>query len=194
MSDKNRKGKVVIVSGPSGVGKSTICKEVLKRLNNVYLSISVTTRPKAETEIDGQDYWYISEQDFQKRIDKGLLLEYAEVFGHLYGTPKDKVAEALKADKTVILEIDVQGAKQAKRIYPDAETIFILPATQKQLVERMSVRGRETTEAATERLNGAGSEITAAWQYYKHMVINDDLQQAVKEVVEIIQQTTGEKQ
>jgi len=178
---------VVIVSGPSGVGKSTICKEVVKRLNNAYLSVSVTTRPKAETEVDGQDYLFISEEQFQERVNKGLLLEYAEVFGHLYGTPKDKVDEALQAGETVILEIDVQGAKQAKVKYRDAVMIFILPPSQRELAERMSLRGREDSEMAEERLDEASSEIAAAWQYYQHMVINDDLEQAVNEVVQIIQ-------
>jgi len=184
---ENRKGKVVIVSGPSGVGKSTICEGVVKRLDNVYLSVSVTTRPKSETEADGQDYWFISEQEFQERIDKGLLLEYAEVFGHLYGTPRDKVEEAVREGNTVILEIDVQGAKQAKGIFPDALMIFILPPTEKDLVERMDHRGREAVDAAEKRLSGASSEIAAAWQYYKHMVINEDLQQAVDECVQIIE-------
>ncbi len=184
---ENRKGKVVIVSGPSGVGKSTICEEVVKRLNDIYLSISVTTRPKSETEVDGEDYWFISEQEFQERINKGLLLEYAEVFGHLYGTPRDKVEEAVQADKTVILEIDVQGAKQARETFPDAVMIFILPPTEKDLVERMDHRGREAADAAEKRLNGASSEIAAAWQYYKYMVINEDLQQAVDECVQIIE-------
>jgi guanylate kinase len=184
---ENRKGKVVIVSGPSGVGKSTICEEVVKRLNNVYLSVSVTTRPRSENEVDGQDYWFISEQEFQERIDKGLLLEYAEVFGHLYGTPKDKVEEAVRDGKIVILEIDVQGAKQAKVIFPDAVMIFILPPTEKDLVERMDHRGREAVDAAEKRLSGASSEIAAAWQYYKYMVINEDLQQAVDECVQIIE-------
>jgi guanylate kinase len=184
---KNRKGKVVIVSGPSGVGKSTICEGVVKRLNDVYLSVSVTTRPKSETEVDGQDYWFISEQEFQERINKDMLLEHAEVFGHLYGTPKDKVEEAMRLGKTVILEIDVQGAKQAKKIFPDAVMIFILPPTEKDLVERMNNRGREAADAAEKRLNGASSEIAAAWQYYKHMVINEDLQQAVDECVQIIE-------
>jgi len=187
----SRKGKVMIVSGPSGVGKSTICKEVVKRLNNVYLSVSVTTRPRSEAEIDGQDYWFISESEFQERIDKGLLLEYAEVFGHLYGTPKDKVDEALQAGKSVILEIDVQGAKQAKRTYRDVVMIFILAPSQKELAERMKLRGREDIETAQGRLDEAGTEIAAAWQYYEHMVINDDLQQAVSEVVQIIQQSGG---
>ncbi len=189
---KSRKGKVVIVSGPSGVGKSTICKGVVKRLNNVYLSVSVTTRPKSETEMDGDDYWFISEEEFQERINKGMLLEYAEVFGHLYGTPKDKVDESLQRGRTVILEIDVQGAKQAKAIFPDALMIFILPPSAKALAERMNRRGREGSEAAEERLDGAGAEIAAAWQYYKHMVINEDLQQAVSECVQIIKSVEGE--
>ena len=181
------RGKIVIVSGPSGVGKSTICKEVVEQLNNTYLSVSVTTRPRAESEIDGQDYWFIGEEEFQERINKGLLLEYAEVFGHLYGTPKDKVDEALQAGKTVILEIDVQGAKQVKATCPDVVMIFIFPPTQKELAERIKSRGREEAEAAEERLDEASSEIAAAWQYYQHMVINDNLEQAVSEVVQIIQ-------
>ncbi|MHC4571815.1 MAG: guanylate kinase [Planctomycetota bacterium] len=184
---KNHGGRVVIVSGPSGVGKSTICKEVIKRINNANLSISLTTRPKTESEVDGVDYWFISKEEFQQRINKGLLLEHADVFGHLYGTPKDKVDEALEGGKTVILEIDVQGAKQAKIIYQDAVMIFILPPSQKELAERMNIRGREDTGATEERLNGASTEIAAAWQYYEHMVINDDLEQAVSEVVQIIE-------
>jgi guanylate kinase len=184
---KNEEGKVVIVSGPSGVGKSTICKEVINRVDNVCLSVSVTTRPKAETEVDGEDYWFISKEEFEQRIDKGLLLEYAEVFGNLYGTPREKVEEALEAGKTVILEIDVQGAKQVRLVYPDAVMIFILPPSQKELAQRLGGRGREDSEAAEERLDDAGTEIAAAWQYYRHMVINADLEQAVSEVIEIIE-------
>lgn len=184
---KESNGKVVIVSGPSGVGKSTICKEVVERLDNAHLSISATTRPKGPTEIDGRDYWFLSEEEFHERIDKGLLLEYAEVFGHLYGTPKDKVVESLQAGNTVILEIDVQGAKQAKAVFPNAIMIFILPPSSKALAERMNERGRENTDAAEKRLNGASTEIAAAWQYYDNMVINDDLQQAINECVQIIE-------
>ena len=189
-----RKGKVVIVSGPSGVGKSTICKEIVKRLNNVCLSVSVTTRPRSEGEIDGQDYWFISEKEFQERIDKDLLLEYADVFGHLYGTPKDKVEEALRLGTSIILEIDVQGAKQAKAVFPDAVMIFVLPPSAKALAERMDHRGREAGKAAEERLGEASTEIAAAWQYYEHMVINEDLQQAVNECVQIIEGARTEAQ
>jgi guanylate kinase len=183
----NGKGRVVILSGPSGVGKSTICKEIVKRLDYVYLSVSVTTRPKSESEINGQDYWFVSEKDFRRRINKGLLLEHAKVFGHLYGTPKDKVQEALQAGKVVILVIDVQGAIKTKAVFPDAVTIFILPPSAKKLAERLNNRGREAGEVAEERLNGASAEIAAAWQHYKHMVINEDLQQAVNECVQIIE-------
>jgi guanylate kinase len=186
MQDTEKKGKVVIISGPSGVGKSTICKEIVKRLSDVYLSISVTTRPKGELEVNGVDYRFISEKEFQEKIDNGLLLEYAEVFGHLYGTPKDKITEELQAGRTVILEIDVQGAKQAKAIFKDAMMIFILPPSSKALAERIDHRGRESDDVAEERLGEASTEIAAAWQNYEYMVINEDLQQAVNECVQII--------
>lgn len=180
-------GKVVIISGPSGVGKSTICKEVAKRLDNAYISVSVTTRDRAETEVDGREYWFVSPEQFQQRIDESSLLEHAEVFGHLYGTPKDKLDEALQDGKTVILEIDVNGARQAKLIYPDVKMIFILPPSQKHLAERMKSRAREDAKTAKKRLDQADDEIAVAWQYYQHMVINEDLQQAINEVVQIIQ-------
>src|SRR4030042_4553395 len=147
-----KKGAIVIVSGPSGVGKSTICREVVKRLKNTHLSVSVTTRPKGEKEVDGRDYWFVSEQQFQQRVKEGSLLECAEVFGNFYGTPKDKVEESLRAGETVILEIDVQGAKQIKTKYPAAMMIFILPPTQRELAERMNHRGREDATRAEKRL------------------------------------------
>lgn len=182
------KGRIVIISGPSGVGKSTICRGMVEHLDKACLSVSATTRARGSGEIDGSDYWFVSEDEFRRRIDDGLLLEYAEVFGNLYGTPKDKVAEALQAGRTVILEIDVQGGRQVKAQYPDAEMIFILPPSKKVLAERLSGRGRENAKIAEERLGGASDEIAAAWrQHYTHMVINDDLQQAIDECVKIVE-------
>jgi guanylate kinase len=183
---KDKKGNVVVISGPSGVGKSTIVHEVSKRLDNVYVSISCTSRTKSKTEEDGRDYWFISQREFEKRIRQGLFLEHAKVFGHLYGTPADNVHQALEDDKTVILEIDVQGGQQIKQTYPDAVMIFILPPAESDLLERITNRGREGKRIIEERLGGAGTEIAAAWQNYNHMVINDNLEQAVNEVVQII--------
>ncbi len=188
----DERGKIVIISGPSGVGKSTICKRLIERLDDACLSVSVTTRPKGDTETDGKDYWFVSPEEFRRRIEENELLEYAEVFGNMYGTPADKVEEAVAAGRTVILEIDVQGARQVKERYPDAVMIFILPPSSKVLAERMDNRGRDGAEAARRRLDGASAEIAAAWQYYNHMVINDDLEQAVSECIQIIEGHKGQ--
>jgi guanylate kinase len=188
--DRRRKtedGVLVVISGPSGVGKGTICLELVKRMDYAYLNVSVTTRPKSDKEVDGRDYWFVSEEEFQKRIEKGMLLEHAEVFGNFYGTPKDKVDEQLAAGKAVILEIDVQGGRQIKVVYPDAVMIFIVAPTQKDLAERQEGRARDEAEVRQKRLDQAGIEIAAGWQDYQHMVINDNLQQAVTEVIGIIE-------
>jgi guanylate kinase len=185
--NKNQRGKVIVVSGPSGVGKSTICREVVRRMENVRLSVSVTTRKPGPGEQNGRDYWFVSEQEFQERIERGLLLEYANVFGNLYGTPKDKVDEALEAGQSVILEIDVQGGRQAKEAYPDAVMIFILPPNEQTLADRIGQRGRDSDEVIEKRLDKASTEIASAWQYYNNMVINEDLEHAINEVIQIIE-------
>jgi guanylate kinase len=179
--------KVIIVSGPSGVGKSTICKEVAQRLGNVMISVSVTTRLQTPQDVEGRDYFFVTRDEFEQQVAAGRFLEHAEVFGNYYGTPKDKIDEALAAGQTVILEIDVQGAKQAKMVYPEAPMVFILPPSNKVLQQRLQGRGRDAEEIAEQRLNGASNEIAAAWQYYEHMVINEDLEQAIAEVIQIIQ-------
>jgi guanylate kinase len=184
---KRTRGKLIVISGPSGVGKSTITRQLVKRLDDAYLSVSVTTRPQAPMERNGREYWFISREQFRKRIEEGSFLEYAEVFGNLYGTPRDKTEEALNAGNTVILEIDVQGAKQVKAMYPQATMIFLLPPSGKVLAERMGRRGRESSEVAARRLGGASSEIAAAGELYDNMVINDDLEQAIRKIIQIIQ-------
>lgn len=191
ISQNKRCGKLVVLSGPSGVGKSTICREVVRRLDDVHLSVSATTRPPGPGEQNGRDYWFISEQEFRERIEKGLLLEYAEVFGNLYGTPKDKVDEAVEAGQTVILEIDVQGGRQVKAACPDAVMIFILPPNEKVLAHRLGGRGRDSADVMETRLDGASHEIAAAWRYYDNMVINEDLEHAIAEVIQIIRRDPG---
>lgn len=181
-----RRAKVIVISGPSGVGKSTICRQVVRRMTEVQQSVSMTTRSPGPGEENGRDYWFVSQEEFRRRIKAGAMLEYAEVFGNLYGTPKDKVDEALAAGRSVILAIDVQGGRQIKAIYPDAVMIFILPPDEKTLAERLGKRARDSAETVEKRLNGVRQEIATAKQYYDRMVINEDLGRAVDEVIRII--------
>jgi guanylate kinase len=180
-------GKLVIISGPSGVGKSTICSRVVTELDAM-LSVSTTTRAKANSEQDGVNYHFISKAEFEDRIRQDDFLEYANVFGNYYGTPRQPVEAALNAGRVVILEIDVQGALQVRKRHPEALKIFILPPRTDILQKRMDSRGRgEDEESRKKRLETASNEIAAAWQYYDHMVVNDDLEQAVREVIAIIE-------
>jgi guanylate kinase len=181
------KGIIVVISGPSGVGKGTICRELVKRLDDACLSVSVTTRKQTPKEVDGRDYWFVSKDEFQRRIEKGLLLEHAEVFGNFYGTPKDKVDEAVAAGKAVILEIDVQGGRQIKKLYPDTVMVFILAPTAKELAGRLRGRGRDDEETAKRRLGEASKEEAIAKKDYEHLVVNDKLETAVNEIIGIIE-------
>ena len=192
MTDTEKQGNIVIISGSSGVGKSTICRELVKRLADAYLSISMSTRTPGPGEVDGRDYYFVSREEFQKQIKADNFLEYAEVFNNFYGTPKDKIVQALSEDKIVILEIDVQGARQVKKLMPDAKMIFILPPKQAELLKRLNGRGRDEEEVMEKRLAQVSNEIAAAWQYYEHMVINENLNQAVEEIIEIIESKIGD--
>ncbi|MCD6175113.1 MAG: guanylate kinase [Planctomycetes bacterium] len=186
MTESEKQRNLIIISGPSGVGKSTICKQVVEKLN-AFLSVSSTTRPQSESEQQGREYNFLPQQEFEAMIQNDAFLEYAEVFGNYYGTPKEPVDEALAAGRIVILEIDVQGALRVKKVRLQAQTIFILPPRTKDLQERINGRGRgEDEETKKCRLETASREIAAAWQHYDHMVINDDLSQAIQEVVDII--------
>ena len=191
MNKSNGQGKLVVVSGPSGVGKSTICREVVKR-TGARLSISATTRPKGAGEENGKDYWFLTRDEFERRLREEQFLEHAEVFGHYYGTPLSELNEAAAHGETLILEIDVQGGRQVKRMRPDAVMIFILPPSQTDLAGRMDKRGRgEDDVARQQRLNGAGQETAQAMRFYDNIVINDRLEQAVEEVIRIIQSSSG---
>ena len=187
MAENKSQGKLVVISGPSGVGKSTICKRVVEELN-AFLSVSATTRTQSGIETNGQHYIFMSRDEFQTNIKEGEFLEYAEVYGNYYGTPKTPVDAALAENRVAILEIDVQGGLQVKKSRPNAQMIFILPPHKNDLEKRIVGRGRgEDAASKQRRLETAGREIAAAWQHYDHMVVNDDLDQAVREVIDIIQ-------
>jgi guanylate kinase len=187
-----RRGRLIVVSGPSGVGKSTICREVVKR-TGAALSVSMTTRPKTATEVDGTDYYFVKGGEFRKAIKEGRLLEHAEVFGNLYGTPRDPVMKALDQGKSVILEIDVQGGLQVKKNYPDAVLVFILPPDARELEDRITKRGRDPQGVIQKRLEGSADEMTIAWKTYDTMVVNDDLERATNMVTKIVQEVDSEQ-
>jgi len=188
-----RKGKLVILSGPSGVGKSTISRELVRRLG-ACLSVSATTRPIGAGEEDGRDYRFLSREAFESMLDENQFIEYAEVFGNYYGTPRAPVEKALAEGRVVILEIDVQGGRQVQKLYPDAISIFILPPRREVLLKRLTDRARgESEQARRLRLEEADREIAAAFQYYDYQVVNDDLEQAIREVIDIIEGKTKER-
>lgn len=176
----------MVVSGPSGVGKSTICREVAQR-TGAFLSVSMTTRAKAASEVDGVDYHFVTKSQFNKMLKEDGFLEHAEVFGNMYGTPKEPVLKALNEGKSVILEIDVQGGMQVKKRFPHALLVFILPPDAKELAQRISKRGRDSAEAAQKRLEGSTDEMAMAWKHYSQMVVNDDLERAINMVAKLIQ-------
>ncbi len=177
----------MVITGPSGVGKGTIRQEVIRRTGASY-SVSATTRLPRAGEVDGRDYYFVDRQTFQRMIDDDELLEWADVFGRLYGTPEKPVKQAIEQGRTVILEIDVQGGLQVRRKMPEATFILVLPPSDEELARRLRGRGSEGEAEADRRLAAARKEIEAAERSgaYKHKVVNDDLEQAVRQVVDIV--------
>ncbi len=185
------KGSLFIISGPSGTGKGTVCKE-LARHDNIYLSVSATTRDKRVGEEEGVTYFYITKEEFSDMINQGMMLEYAKYSGNYYGTPKRQVEKMLDEGKNVILEIEAQGALKVKEKMPEAVMIFIVPPSIKELKSRLSKRGRESAEEIEKRIN------TAKWEFsqcpkYNYVLVNDDLETCVKDTLEIIK-ATNERQ
>ncbi len=177
-------GKLYVISGPSGAGKGSINKEVLKRRNDVIVSVSATTRKPREGEIDGKNYYFMTEEEFEKKIENDEFVEWANVYGNYYGTLKSEVTEILSTGKNVILEIDIQGAQQVKNKY-NAVFIFILPPSLEILKKRVMDRGSETKESLNIRMLEAKKEINFI-EKYDYYVINDDLQIAANKVESII--------
>ncbi len=175
--------KLIVLSGPSGVGKGTIVKQLLKR-GGYALSVSCTTRSPREGEKEGVSYFFITERKFGEMAEKGGFLEYSEHFGNYYGTPKAFVEKQL-VNHDVILEIEVDGALQVKKAYPDALLIMIVPPDEEELKARLIKRGSETSQSIAERLSRNAYELSKR-PFYDYTVVNDDLQTAVEEIDGII--------
>jgi guanylate kinase len=189
-SDKgtpSQTGLLIIVSGPSGVGKTTIVRELEKQLGARF-SVSMTTRAKTKRDVEGVDYYFVDEEAFQRAIEQGDLLEWAPWLGNRYGTPRPPVEEALAAGQLIILEIDVAGAEQVKAKMPDAFGIFIMPPNEQSLLDRLRRRDRDDEAAIERRFAAAKAEIDRAegGEVYNHYIINDDLKAAIDASVKLV--------
>lgn len=183
-SNIEHSGKLFIISGPSGAGKGTICQKLLGD-TKVELSVSMTTRSPRPGEVDGVNYYFATREDFEKAIAEGGLLEYAEVYGNFYGTPKEKVIEKLSQGIDVVLEIDIQGALNVKTVYPNGIFIFILPPSMAELRKRITGRGSESEEAINLRLSQTLKEVSYI-DKYDYCVVNGELEEAVSRVKAIV--------
>lgn len=171
-------GRLVVLTGPSGVGKGTLLRHLRQRHPNLYLSTSATTRSPRPGEIDGQDYYFVSRETFEHMIEKGDLLEWAEFAGNYYGTPRQPVEIQIERGNQVILEIELKGARQIAQSFPDALKIFILPPSRQELERRIRDRGQDNEAAIARRLERARVELEAADEF-DIQIVNDDLDQAL---------------
>lgn len=182
-------GKLIVISGPSGVGKSTVVKKVMEMYPNLHFSVSATTRPMRPGEVDGKNYYFVNHEDFQKMIDGGHLLEYAQYVGNYYGTPEAPINESLKNGNDILLDVEVQGALNIKKKRPDAILIFMVAPSFAEIEKRLNGRGDTAPELIKERLTRAKWEYSQADQY-DYLVVNDNVDKAADEIISIV---TAEK-
>jgi guanylate kinase len=180
------RGSIVIISAPSGSGKSTLVQRLLARTPGLRFSISYTTRPARRGEKEGRDYFFVSRREFQRMIAARELVEWATVFGHLYGTSRRQLREAQDAGQDILLDIDVQGHRQVRRRLPEAVSIFVLPPSFRELERRLRHRHSDTPEVIARRLNEARKEIRH-WPEYDYLVVNDRLGKAARALQAIVE-------
>ncbi len=186
MIKTKKRGSLIIISGTTCAGKGTVIKKLLERNKNMVLSLSYTSRPIRKGEVDGIDYKFISHEEFERKIKKGDFLEYAKVrYGEYFGTPKENIENLLEAGKDVILEIDVQGAKQIKKKLPETILIFIMAPSMEEIKRRIKARGSETAEQIVDRFQTAYREINEV-NKYNYVVVNDNLEEAIQKVEAIL--------
>ena len=178
-------GDVIVISAPSGSGKTTICRMLAKRIDNMELSISYTTRPRKRGEVDGTDYYFIKTEKFDKMVISREFLEFASVYGQRYGTSREAVRSIVSRGKDAVLEIDVQGGKKVKKELPEAILVAVFPPDRRSLENRLIGRGRDSIEEVRARLQAADDEARELLSY-DYLVVNDDLEEAVSRVEWIV--------
>ena len=185
MSDK--RGLLVVISGPSGVGKTTITHQLVQRLGAVF-SVSMTTRPKTAADTEGVDYYFVDNERFERAIADGELLEWAKVFTNYYGTPRGPVEHELHEGRDVILEIDVVGAEQIRKSMPDALAIFVNPPSEEELLRRLRARAREGEDVIQRRFSEAKREMQQARECgaYDHFIVNENLDEAINHAYQLV--------
>ncbi len=184
MNDKN--GMLIVISGPSGVGKGTVVDMLLKKLDDAVLSVSCTTRAPREGETNGKSYFFITKETFLKMINDNGFLEYSNHFENYYGTPRFFVEQKLAEKKTVILEIDVDGAQHVRNEFPQALLLMITPPSREELVRRLRLRGTENEQIIADRLRRADYEMSNS-KFYDYTIINDDLDKTVESIIKIVE-------
>ena len=181
----NNQKKLIILTGPSGVGKGTVVKEILGKDKNIWLSISATTREPREGEKEGENYYFLNQKKFKEMIEQNLFLEWAQFAGNYYGTPLSSVNEKIKEGFTVLLEIEVEGAKQIKEKFPNSMSIFLLPPDKEELERRIRNRGTENEEAIKKRLLRANYEISSS-NLFDFALTNHNVNETAKRIVKLI--------
>ncbi|KJS32124.1 MAG: guanylate kinase [Desulfatitalea sp. BRH_c12] len=184
-ADPPPKGHLFVVSAPSGTGKTTLCNRVRKYFSDLYYSVSATTRPARPGEQDGRDYHFVSVQEFERGIAEGRWAEWARVHGNLYGTSAQWIADVLAQGGDILLDIDVQGARQILKRFPEAVTIFILPPDLAELERRLRLRGTDDDATVALRLVNAREEM-AQQGLYRHVLVNDDLEKAARAFINLL--------
>jgi len=181
-----RRGLMLVLSSPSGAGKTTISREILSRDPGLAMSVSATTRPKRPGEVEGRDYFFVGEEEFRLMVNRRELLEHATVFGHLYGTPRKAVEEALSAGRDVLFDIDWQGTQQLREAArEDLVSVFILPPSTRELERRLKTRAQDSAEVVAQRMARAADEMSH-WPEYDYIVVNREIAASVAEVEAIL--------